>query len=185
MFAYCRNNSVNRIDPDGYRDEPGCGCGGGDLIGSAELDFGIIEEEQLLLRNVISFEMDEQLALEAQEMRIADEAAANVKSKPVSITRSNHVQLRSTQGRNVCTAINDLQRAKRSDILLQEDRRWVVKGQNARIHIIERNGELVTTMNKVTNKNILDRIRKGRWSKLTIDQEEEFIQKFGDYIKWD
>ncbi|WP_238476074.1 hypothetical protein [Clostridium manihotivorum] len=63
---------MSRIDSDGYRDEAGCGGGGG-----AYLELGIIEEEEgLLLRNIISSEMDEQLALEAQEMRYAQESAS-------------------------------------------------------------------------------------------------------------
>jgi RHS repeat-associated protein len=37
LFAYCRNNPVSRLDSDGYRDEPGCGGGGG-----AYLELGII-----------------------------------------------------------------------------------------------------------------------------------------------
>jgi hypothetical protein len=53
------------------------------LIAFSELDFSIIEEEEgLLFRNIISSEMGEQLALEAQEMRIADETASKAKTGP-------------------------------------------------------------------------------------------------------
>lgn len=102
----------------------------------------------------------------------------------VNVTKSEHAVLRASQRRNVSTAINDLQRAKPSDVLLQEDGRWVIKGQNGRVHIIEPDGELVTTMNKVTNSNIQSRFQSGRWSKLTLEQEKQFEQVFNKYINW-
>lgn len=59
-------------------------------------------------------------------------------------------------------AINDLQRARPSDILLQEDGRWVIRGQNGRVHILEQDGQIVTTMNQVANSNLLTRVSSGK-----------------------
>jgi len=102
-----------------------------------------------------------------------------------SITRSEHAQIRAAQGRNVNTTINDVQRARRADVLIQDDGRWVVRGQNGRVHILEKDGEIVTTMNKVTDANVKTRIRDGRWSRLTLEQEQQFSSGFSKYVKWD
>jgi len=56
------------------------------------------------------------------------------------ITKSDHTVIRSSQGRNVNTAINDVQRARPADILIQDDGHWVIRGQNGRIHILEPDG---------------------------------------------
>ena len=76
---------------------------------------------------------------------------SNGDKKDYKITKSEHAQIRATQGRNVNTVINDLNKAKPSNIYLQDDGRYVIKGSNGRVHILESDGELVTTMNNVTN----------------------------------
>ena len=101
------------------------------------------------------------------------------------ITKSDHTVIRSSQGRNVNTAINDVQRARPADILIQDDGHWVIRGQNGRIHILEPDGEIVTTMDKVTNSNVQQRIASGRWSPLTLGEEELFKQLFSKYVNWD
>lgn len=71
-----------------------------------------------------------------------------------------HAEIRSSQGRNVSNAINDVNRETPSKIYMQNDERYVVQGNNGRVHVLEQSGEIVTTMNKVTN--FIDRVRKGR-----------------------
>lgn len=91
-----------------------------------------------------------------------------------------HAEIRSSQGRNVSNAINDVNRATPSKIYMQADGRYVVQGNNGRVHILEQNGEIVTTMNKVTNFN--DRVRKGRYIPLAESQKMDFVKKFDQYL---
>ena len=103
-----------------------------------------------------------------------------VESGSNSITCSMHAEIRNSQGRNVSNAINDINRATPSKIYMQDDGRYVVQGTNGRVHILEQNGEIVTTMNKVTNFN--DRVRKGRYIPLTESQKMDFVKKFDQYL---
>ena len=113
-----------------------------------------------------------------------DELDSKVLEASQKVTKGNHAELRSSQGRNVSNAINDLEKARPSDILIQDDGRFLIRGANGRIHVIEANGEIVTTMNKVTNSNVQQRINSGRWSRLTLEQEEAFKNNFSNYINW-
>ncbi|MHC5216667.1 T7SS effector LXG polymorphic toxin [Enterococcus sp. LJL128] len=101
------------------------------------------------------------------------------------VTKSSHAKIRSAEGRNVNTAINDLQRARPSDVMIQEDGRWLVRGQNGRVHVLEANGEIVTTMNNVTKSNLQMRLQSSRWSKLTLEQINKFKTDFSNYVNWD
>ena len=100
------------------------------------------------------------------------------------ITKSNHAVIRAAQGRNVNTAISDVQRARPADILTQSDGRWVVRGQNGRVHILEVHGEIVTTMNNKTNASVAKKIRDGDWSRLSIEEQNLFKSLFGNYVNW-
>jgi len=40
-------------------------------------------------------------------------------------------------------------------------------------------------MDKVTNSNVQQRIASGRWSPLTLGEEELFKQLFSKYVNWD
>ena len=103
----------------------------------------------------------------------------------ISIRKSEHASIRSGQGRNVNTAINDINKSSPSKIYLQDDGRIVVKGDKGRVHILESDGEIVTTMNKVTNFN--DRVSSGRYRPLTETERNEFVNKFDNYLgkAWD
>ena len=108
---------------------------------------------------------------------------SNIQSTP--ITRSEHAKIRSSQGRIVSTAINDINRATPSKIYIQMDGRYVIQGNHGRVHILEPSGEIVTTMNKVTNFN--DRVQKGRYIALTETQKFDFAKIFQQYLSnaWD
>ena len=99
------------------------------------------------------------------------------------ITRSTHAQIRSEQGRSVSTVVNDVQRARPSDILIQDDGRWVVRGQHGRVHILEPGGVHVTTFNP-SNSNVLDRVATQQWNRLTLEQERVFRESFSNYVNW-
>lgn len=70
-----------------------------------------------------------------------------------------------------------------SDILIQDNGRWVVKGNDGRIHLIEPDGEVVTSF-KNSDKNTAQRIRDGRWNRPSNEKLDEFKEKFSDYVRW-
>jgi len=74
----------------------------------------------------------------------------------------NHAVVRAGQGRNVNTVISDIQKARPSDVFIQEDGRWVIRGSNGRAHILEPNGEIVTSFSGVSTTNVQHRIKTGR-----------------------
>ena len=95
--------------------------------------------------------------------------------------KSSHAKDRQAEGRNVGTAINDLNKAKTSDVYIQvDDGRYVVKGSNGRVHIWETYGELVTTMNNVTN--FKKRVTNGRYVTPTMKQLKAFVDVFEEYL---
>lgn len=65
------------------------------------------------------------------------------------ITRSEHARLRAGQGRPIGEVVNDIQRARQQDVFVQpDDDRYVVRGPRGREHIIEVNGEHVTSVRR-------------------------------------
>lgn len=97
-------------------------------------------------------------------------------SKP---SRSEHAEQRAQEGRPVSAARGDDQNAKRSEIYVQDDGRWVVKGDNGRLSVFESDGEHVTTF-KNPQKNTDMRVRSGRYSRPTESQYEQFSKLFGN-----
>ncbi len=86
------------------------------------------------------------------------------------ISRSEHAKLRSAQGRPVGQVVNDAQRAGPKDVFVQPDGRYVVRGPKGREHIIEPNGEHVTSLNRPDSAHV-GRLRDGTIRPAT---EEEF-----------
>ncbi|WP_240783268.1 RHS repeat-associated core domain-containing protein, partial [Escherichia sp. E2586] len=106
-----------------------------------------------------------------------------------TLKKSGHALQRHREGRPIGTVINDLQRARPSDILIQTaDNRWVVKGPNGRIHIIEADGsEVVTTMTnpkRNTSRRTSDQGNGPRWRHMTPEEEQKFKDIFGDYVRF-
>ena len=65
------------------------------------------------------------------------------------IQRSEHARLRFGQGRPIGEVVNDVQRAGPRDVFVQpDDGRFVVRGPKGREHIIEANGEHVTSVRR-------------------------------------
>lgn len=62
------------------------------------------------------------------------------------------------------SVINDVQKSKPADILVQDDGHWVVRGSGGNVHIIESNGEVVTSF-KNSDKKTTQRLNDGRWSR--------------------
>ncbi|WP_342354086.1 hemagglutinin repeat-containing protein [Gilliamella sp. ESL0250] len=98
------------------------------------------------------------------------------------ITRGEHAEIRNKQGRPVGQVINDIENSRPSDILVQDDGRWVVLGPNGRVHIIEPDGEVVTSYKNPRN-NTTKRIKDGRWGRPSSEKLQEFRDKFSNYFK--
>lgn len=111
-----------------------------------------------------------------KEIKVITNTAEDVKK----ITRSDHAVLRTSQGRNVHMAINDLNKAKPADVYMQEDGRYIIKGAGNRVHVLEPDGEIVTTMNNVTN--FKKRVARNQYMPLTESQKVEFAKNFGEYL---
>lgn len=78
------------------------------------------------------------------------------------IVPSTHAKLRAKQGRPVGQVITDVQRAGPNDVFVQEgDGRFVVRGSNAREHVIEPDGEHVTSIQPRTDAAHKARLRAG------------------------
>ncbi|MEY0290018.1 VENN motif pre-toxin domain-containing protein, partial [Providencia rettgeri] len=99
------------------------------------------------------------------------------------ITQGEHAGIRNKEGRPVSSVINDVQKSRPADILIQDDGRWVVKGNGGRIHIIEPDGEVVTSFDNPAN-NTNRRIKDGTWNRPSNEQLNEFKDKFSDYVRW-
>ena len=91
--------------------------------------------------------------------------------------RSDHSRQRGDEGRPVRVAFNDAQRAKQSDVFVQTDEHYVVRGPRAREHIFEKTGELVTSLirsYKIHQRKVL----KGERYPITTQQFEKFQEIF-------
>ncbi|MBY0515199.1 MAG: hypothetical protein K2P78_14995 [Gemmataceae bacterium] len=85
--------------------------------------------------------------------------------------RSDHARLRARQGRPVGQVVNDVQRAGPGDVFVQpEDGRYVVRGPNAREHVIEPDGEHVTSVQPRTDSAHRARLRAGTIRPATPDE---------------
>ena len=92
------------------------------------------------------------------------------------ITRSGHARLRSRQGRPIGQVINDVQRAGPNDVFVQpDDGRFVIRGPNAREHIIEPDGEHVTSVRPRTDSAHRARLTAGT-IRLTTPEEFERLK---------
>ncbi|AJZ91976.1 hypothetical protein VW41_14045 [Klebsiella michiganensis] len=99
------------------------------------------------------------------------------------MTQGQPAEIRNSEGRPVGAVINDVQQSRPADILLQEDGSWIVKGSGANIHVIDPNGEVVTSF-KNSDKNTAQRLNDGRWSRPDSSQLYEFKNKLSDYVRW-
>jgi len=91
---------------------------------------------------------------------------------PDEVHLSEHARIRGSQGRPVGQVVNDIQRAGPGDVFVQpDDNRFVVRGPNAREHILEPDGEHVTSIRPRTDSAHRVRLRDGTIRPAT---EEEF-----------
>jgi hypothetical protein len=82
---------------------------------------------------------------------------------PAGIPRSEHARLRGHHGQPIGQVVNDVQRASPNDVFVQpEDGRYVVRGPNAREHVLEPDGEHVTSVQPRTDSAHRARLRNGK-----------------------
>lgn len=93
--------------------------------------------------------------------------------------RSDHSKQRGEEGRPVQVAFNDAQIAKPSDIFVQLDGRYVVRGPRAREHIFEKTGELVTSLVRV-KKLHQRKVSKGNRIPATAEQFAAFKETINE-----
>jgi hypothetical protein len=114
-----------------------------------------------------------------QQPTQGDPAQQGGQQPPGGITQSGHARLRGTQGRPIPSVVNDVQRAGRRDVFVQpEDGRFVVRGAKGREHIIEPNGEHVTSVNR-SDAAHRGRLNAGQIRPATdeeFDALKEFVQ---------
>ncbi|RDT51775.1 hypothetical protein DXF93_24755 [Escherichia coli] len=99
------------------------------------------------------------------------------------MTQGEHATIRNSEGRPVGSVINDVQKLRPADILVQDEERWVIRGNGGNIHIIEPNGEVVT-LSKNSDKNTTQRLNDGHWSRPDSSKLDEFRSKFSNYVRW-
>ncbi|HEY0211556.1 hypothetical protein, partial [Acerihabitans sp.] len=99
------------------------------------------------------------------------------------ISQGDHAIIRNREGRPVSSVIKDVQTSRPCDILVQNDGRWVILGDNGRVHLLEKNGQVITSFKNV-NKNTTQRVNDGRWHKASNDELADFKDKFTDYVRW-
>lgn len=82
--------------------------------------------------------------------------------------RTGHVETRQTEGRPTGTAFYDAQRVGQSDVFVQSDGRYVVRGPRGREHIFDADGTHITT---------LRRSRSAHESKITRGERQPITQE--------
>ncbi|MEJ8548093.1 RHS repeat-associated core domain-containing protein [Brevibacillus borstelensis] len=106
----------------------------------------------------------------------------NASKGTANVKRSQHSLERKNQGRPTGTAFNDVQKARDADILIQDDGRWIVRGQNGRIHVFEPNGQHLTTFKNPDN-NTKMRIQRGQWTRPSHEQINQFRDIINNLLK--
>ncbi len=87
--------------------------------------------------------------------------------------RSDHSKQRGDEGRPVQVAFNDAQKVSQSSLFVQLDGRYIVRGAQAREHVFEKTGELVTSLVR-SNKLHQRKVSKGERVPVTAQQFNEF-----------
>ena len=91
--------------------------------------------------------------------------------------RSVHSEQRRAEGRRVGPAFNDAQSARPSDVFVQPDGRYVLRGPRGREHIFEPDGALVTSIDRNNRAHQL-KVRRGERQLATPQEFEVFRRLF-------
>lgn len=91
---------------------------------------------------------------------------------------TDHSKLRSAEGRPVGKVVNDIQKARDSDIFIQtNNNRFIVRGTNSREHIVTQNGEHITTVELRTAKQHNQLLNQGN-RRFATQAEIDLLKSF-------
>lgn len=93
------------------------------------------------------------------------------------LSRSDHAQKRASQGRRTGPAFNDARNARPSDVFVQPDGRYIVRGPRGREHVFEPDGEHVTSIDRSQSAH-QGKVLRGERLPATSDQYETFQERF-------
>lgn len=90
---------------------------------------------------------------------------------------SEHAQQRRTEGRRVSPGYGDAQQAQQSDVFIQPNQRYVVRGPRGREHVFDADGTHITSIDR--SRQAHHRlIRLGKRAPVTIEQFRQFKELF-------
>jgi hypothetical protein len=92
-------------------------------------------------------------------------------------SRSAHAEQGRAEGRRIGPAFNDAQRARQSDVFVQPDGRYVVRGPRGREHVFESNGTHVTSIDRSQSAHT-QKVARGERAPASAKQFETFMQLF-------
>ncbi|WP_108670434.1 DNRLRE domain-containing protein [Peribacillus acanthi] len=100
----------------------------------------------------------------------------NSKGKPDSTKHS--VYRKENSNRPVGQVVNDLQRAKTKDILIEDNGNIIIRGGNGRVHVLSPDGQRhITTLTR-TDRNVQTLIRQGRYNYPTSAKAQQIIDMY-------
>ncbi|MCL6601191.1 MAG: RHS repeat-associated core domain-containing protein, partial [Alicyclobacillus macrosporangiidus] len=173
-YSYVRNNPQSFTDPSGedwtWTDTA---LVAGTVVAGA-LTFGI--GAAVVDVAALSLMEDAMTSVAADEAESTGLLRFDLQRFANGFRRSEHANLRAGQGRagSIRQALNDVQKARPSDVLRQNDGRWVVKGSNGRVHIFEEDGEHVTSFRN-SAANTAKRIAEGTWNLASEVEARHFL----------
>ncbi|MHC1684281.1 MAG: DNRLRE domain-containing protein [Clostridiaceae bacterium] len=191
VFAYCFNNPINMSDDSGHWPT------WSDVTSWANdaLDWVINETEELLsnispIYNLIEACMGETIitgqtltdeeredkADKFEDMVANAAVMGSVRGKP---TPTKHALYRKTvTGRVAGPVMNDIQRAKLKDILIEDNGNYIVRGNNGRLHVLSPDGQRhITSLNR-TSSNVEKLIMQGRYRYSNQGEYDALIELF-------
>ncbi|REK69237.1 RHS repeat-associated core domain-containing protein [Paenibacillus paeoniae] len=183
LYTYVINNPLKYIDPSGNKhlQKGTVGGAGGHRIVPVTKNNNSKPSAGISVKQVPHSTSHNSSDSLRQELVGVKRSSAKETGK---LGKSEHAVLRGSEGRPVGSAVNDVQKARQADILIQNDGRWVIKGDNGRIHIVERDGSQVVTSFKNPSKNTDMRIQDGRWTRPSEAELQQFKEIFSNYVRW-
>jgi hypothetical protein len=104
----------------------------------------------------------------AQDERVSSER---------SHRRSGHAQQRLEEGRRIRPGFGDAQQARPSQVYLQPDGRYVVRGPRGREHVFAADGAHITSIDR-SQRAHQKLVRSGKRTRVTLEQFHQFKELF-------
>ena len=179
LYGFANSDPVNYSDPFGLCpiEKPLCHwikvtliAAGTDLGGIAGGGAGLLAGPAALVASPAG-------AFAGMAAGAAIGAAAGELIDNVFFSKSDHARQRAAEGRPVREGAGDVQRARESDVFVQENGRIIVRGARGREQIFESNGEHVTSVVR-PNAAHLQRLRGGTIRPATSEEFQAFKALF-------